>query len=206
MTPIQLVTDWHRKFAVEMPDTPTFDPGVCALRIALISEESKELEDAIFDSNRVEILDALCDLQYVLSGTVVATGMDSMVSKFSTPKESDVAYLVRRFQFQTTRLAKDLARGYPANIGNRLSVMQDLLDQIIGATGFDGVFARAFLAVHNNNCGKTWTPSEFTDANDGRLRAWPCEWRAGCLVVKNEIGKVMKPPGFEKVELSEFVS
>jgi hypothetical protein len=42
----------------------------CNLRVSLLSEELKELEEAIEKKNIVEIADALCDLQYVLSGAI----------------------------------------------------------------------------------------------------------------------------------------
>ena len=53
----------------------------CQLRIDLIAEELKELQEAVDDNNMVEIADALCDLQYVLSGAVLEFGLGE---KFAT--------------------------------------------------------------------------------------------------------------------------
>ena len=47
----------------------------CKLRVSLIAEELKELEEAIKDNNITEIADALCDLQYVLSGAILEFGL-----------------------------------------------------------------------------------------------------------------------------------
>lgn len=47
----------------------------CQLRIDLIAEELKELQEAVDDGNMVEIADALCDLQYVLAGSVLEFGL-----------------------------------------------------------------------------------------------------------------------------------
>lgn len=47
----------------------------CELRVSLIAEELKELEEAIKDNDLVEIADALCDIQYVLSGAVLEFGL-----------------------------------------------------------------------------------------------------------------------------------
>lgn len=47
----------------------------CQLRIDLIAEELKELQEAVDDGNMVEIADALCDLQYVLTGAVLEFGL-----------------------------------------------------------------------------------------------------------------------------------
>lgn len=45
------------------------------LRIELIAEELKELQEAVDENNMVEIADALCDLQYVLAGAVLEFGL-----------------------------------------------------------------------------------------------------------------------------------
>jgi predicted HAD superfamily Cof-like phosphohydrolase len=47
----------------------------CQLRIDLIAEELKELQEAVNDNNMVEVADALCDLQYVLAGAVLEFGL-----------------------------------------------------------------------------------------------------------------------------------
>ena len=54
---------------------------VRALRLALITEELAELTVASIDRNTVGALDALCDLQYVLDGTVLAFGMDGVADE-----------------------------------------------------------------------------------------------------------------------------
>lgn len=51
------------------------------LRLKLISEEFKELEKAIEDKNLVEIMDAFCDLEYVLLGAVIEFGMFNTFQK-----------------------------------------------------------------------------------------------------------------------------
>lgn len=51
------------------------------LRIDLIAEELKELQEAVENNDLVEVADALCDLQYVLAGAVLEFGLGS---KFKT--------------------------------------------------------------------------------------------------------------------------
>lgn len=51
------------------------------LRVSLIAEELKELEDAIKNNDIVEVADALCDIQYVLSGAILEFGLGN---KFKT--------------------------------------------------------------------------------------------------------------------------
>lgn len=45
------------------------------LRIDLIAEELKELQEAVDNDDLVEVADALCDLQYVLAGAVLEFGL-----------------------------------------------------------------------------------------------------------------------------------
>jgi len=47
----------------------------CALRVSLIAEELKELQEAIENQDIVEVADALCDIQYVLSGAILEFGL-----------------------------------------------------------------------------------------------------------------------------------
>jgi len=51
------------------------------LRIDLIAEELKELQEAVDNNDLVEVADALCDLQYVLAGAVLEFGLGT---KFKT--------------------------------------------------------------------------------------------------------------------------
>lgn len=70
------VAEFHQTFKHPILPTPTIpDEQRCKLRVALLAEELKELEEAIADNNITEIADALCDLQYVLSGAVLEFGL-----------------------------------------------------------------------------------------------------------------------------------
>ena len=70
------VAEFHRTFQhpiKEIPGIPS--PKRCELRVSLIAEELDELRQAITDGDMVEIADALCDIQYVLSGAVLEFGL-----------------------------------------------------------------------------------------------------------------------------------
>jgi len=70
------VAEFHRTFGHPILPIPTIPSKErCALRVALIREELHELEAAIQDNDIVEIADALCDIQYVLSGAVLEFGL-----------------------------------------------------------------------------------------------------------------------------------
>jgi predicted HAD superfamily Cof-like phosphohydrolase len=70
------VAEFHRIFQhpiLSKPGIPSQDR--CELRIALIREELEELKVAIMKEDLVAIADALCDIQYVLSGAVLEFGL-----------------------------------------------------------------------------------------------------------------------------------
>jgi len=70
------VAEFHKTFKHPIVDEPKIPSKKrCDLRVALISEELEELVDAIKDNDIVEIADALCDIQYVLSGAVLEFGL-----------------------------------------------------------------------------------------------------------------------------------
>lgn len=73
---LNLVADFHRTFKhpiLNEPQIPSEDR--CKLRVALIDEELKELEVAILEKDIVAVADALCDIQYVLSGAILEFGL-----------------------------------------------------------------------------------------------------------------------------------
>lgn len=74
--PLNDVSAFHETFELPILDQPTIpDPSRCELRINLIEEELKELKDAIAANDLVEVADAFCDLQYVLSGAILEFGL-----------------------------------------------------------------------------------------------------------------------------------
>jgi predicted HAD superfamily Cof-like phosphohydrolase len=73
---LNLVAQFHRTFKHPILDRPAIpDETRCKLRVALIAEELKELEVAILEKDVVGIADALCDIQYVLSGAILEFGL-----------------------------------------------------------------------------------------------------------------------------------
>lgn len=74
--PLNQVAEFHRTFKAPILQNPEIpSPERCELRVSLLQEELNELQDAINDKDLVEIADALCDLQYVLSGAVLEFGL-----------------------------------------------------------------------------------------------------------------------------------
>ncbi|GAA5031711.1 hypothetical protein GCM10011506_20180 [Marivirga lumbricoides] len=76
------VKQFHQTFnhpIVEHPAIPAKNRA--DLRVNLLKEELQELEEAVANNDLVEVADALCDLQYVLSGAILEFGLGT---KFST--------------------------------------------------------------------------------------------------------------------------
>lgn len=73
---LNAVAAFHQTFKLPVLDAPHIpDASRCQLRINLLQEELNELKQAIEDHNIVEVADALCDLQYVLSGAILEFGL-----------------------------------------------------------------------------------------------------------------------------------
>lgn len=87
------VAAFHKTFQHPVLETPTIpDEKRCALRVELISEELKELSEAIKENDLVEIADALCDIQYVLSGAILEFGMgDKFKALFDEVQRSNMS-------------------------------------------------------------------------------------------------------------------
>ena len=87
------VAEFHKTFQHPILEKPTIpDETRCQLRVSLIAEELKELEHAIADHNIVEIADALCDIQYVLSGAVLEFGLaDRFKALFDEVQRSNMS-------------------------------------------------------------------------------------------------------------------
>ena len=90
---LNLVAEFHRTFKhpiLEEPKIPGEDR--CKLRVALIAEELKELEVAILEKDIVGVADALCDIQYVLSGAILEFGLgDKFKALFEEVQRSNMS-------------------------------------------------------------------------------------------------------------------
>lgn len=75
-SPLNQVAEFHTTFKHPIEKEPVIpSEDRCKLRVALLAEELRELEVAIRDKDIVEVADALCDLQYVLSGAILEFGL-----------------------------------------------------------------------------------------------------------------------------------
>lgn len=87
------VAEFHKTFNAPILDKPQIPSKErCELRVSLLQEELNELKQAIEDHDIVEIADALCDLQYVLSGAVLEFGLgEKFVKLFNEVQRSNMS-------------------------------------------------------------------------------------------------------------------
>lgn len=76
------VQEFNSTFGVETYETPKIDvfdsnPDLVKLRLSLVTEECKELIDAVKDKDFIETCDALADILYVCYGFFDAIGVDA---------------------------------------------------------------------------------------------------------------------------------
>ncbi|RZK79443.1 MAG: hypothetical protein EOO85_03600 [Pedobacter sp.] len=82
LSALSQVAEFHQTFKHPIIENASIPSKVRSqLRIDLIAEELKELQEAVENDDLVEVADALCDLQYVLAGAVLEFGLGA---KFKT--------------------------------------------------------------------------------------------------------------------------
>jgi len=70
------VAQFHRTFGLPVLEEPLVPSKErIRLRLSLLEEELKELREALDEDDIIETADALCDLQYVLSGAILEFGL-----------------------------------------------------------------------------------------------------------------------------------
>lgn len=77
MDTLALVREWHECFSVPVAPAPGIPADRMQMRLAILEEEVRELRAAAEAGDLVEVLDALCDIQYVLDGTFLEFGLHS---------------------------------------------------------------------------------------------------------------------------------
>lgn len=94
------VGKFHELFDLPVLEKPTIpDDKRCNLRVALLEEELSELKEAIENNDLVGVADALCDLQYVLSGAVLEFGMGSKFkSLFDEVQRSNMSKACKTYE------------------------------------------------------------------------------------------------------------
>ena len=116
------VAQFHQTFGAPILAEPTIpSPERCGLRVSLLAEELDELKEAIAANDLVEIADALCDLQYVLSGAVLEFGLgEKFVDLFNEVQRSNMSKAC-----QSLEEAKNTVKFYQDKDGTEAEIKEE---------------------------------------------------------------------------------
>lgn len=94
------VAKFHSTFELPILEKPIIpSPERCKLRISLLQEELNELKEAIEQNDLVEVADALCDIQYVLSGAILEFGLaEKFKTLFNEVQRSNMSKTCKSFE------------------------------------------------------------------------------------------------------------
>lgn len=98
----ELVDKFNSMFQ-DKPGQVTIDKEAINLRIRLLKEEISELKEAALLNDKIEVLDALCDILYIFAGTVNVIGFTQ--DEFNTAFEE--VHKTNMAKFLTTKEAAE---------------------------------------------------------------------------------------------------
>lgn len=137
------VSEFHKTFEVPiLPNGPQIPSKQrCDLRISLLQEELIELSDAIKENNLIEIADAFCDLQYVLTGAILEFGMgDKFVEMFNEVHRSNMSKAcdsleeaIKTIEYYKTQKDTD---GYYKKVGDKWLVYRISDDKVLKSINY----------------------------------------------------------------------
>ena len=147
------VADFHTTFNAPILDTPQIPSEQrCELRVNLLQEELNELSQAIKDNDLVEITDALCDIQYVLSGAVLEFGLgDKFVELFNEVQRSNMSKACDTQQEALMTLyhykKKDGTEGYYKKINGKWLVYRASDDKVLKSINYSPANLKDILGL-----------------------------------------------------------
>ena len=147
------VADFHRTFNAPILETPQIPSEQrCELRVNLLQEELNELSQAIKDNDLVEIADALCDIQYVLSGAVLEFGLgDKFVELFNEVQRSNMSKACDTQQEALITLShykkKDGTEGYYKKINGKWLVYRASDDKVLKSINYSPANLKDILGL-----------------------------------------------------------
>jgi predicted HAD superfamily Cof-like phosphohydrolase len=186
----EMVKDFHRKFELEINDTPTYfapQHPVRQLRVKLNDEETKELQES---KDIYEVADALGDLMYVTLGAGVSYGVSMLNPKLilditEGPKQTilDLSpHINLSFEFLKAKNIEHACISDPSELVNK---PQDIYYSIFNFCCIYNLnIFPVFNEIHRSNMTKVWP--------DGK-------------VYKNEYGKVIKPATYSPANIKAIV-
>ena len=145
------VAEFHRTFNAPILDTPQIPSEQrCQLRVSLLQEELDELAQALKDKDLVEVADALCDIQYVLSGAVLEFGLgEKFVELFNEVQRSNMSKACSTEEEAQKTLEhykqKDGTEGYYKQVGDKWVTYRNGDDKVLKSVGYSPANIKSML-------------------------------------------------------------
>ena len=139
---IKMVEEFHKTFNAPVLETPQIPSKErCDLRINLMQEELNEIKEAIENNDFVEISDGLCDLMYVLVGSILEFGLkDKFNTLFNEVQRSNMSKACRTQQEALETLSyykqKDGTEGRYEEINGKYIVYRSTDNKVLKSVGY----------------------------------------------------------------------
>jgi len=139
---IKMVEEFHKTFnapILESPQIPSKER--CDLRINLMQEELNEIKEAIENGDFVEISDGLCDLMYVLCGSILEFGLkDKFDELFDEVQRSNMSKACNSQQEALATLShykqKDGTEGRYEEVNGKYIVYRSADNKVLKSVGY----------------------------------------------------------------------
>ena len=145
------VAEFHRTFKAPILETPQIPAADrCRLRVSLIAEELREVQEAIDNQDLVEVADALCDIQYVLSGAVLEFGLgEKFVHLFNEVQRSNMSKACSTYAEAEATVAyyakKDGTEAEIVQDGDKFLVYRILDNKVLKSVGYSPADLKGIL-------------------------------------------------------------
>lgn len=141
---LKAVLEFHKTMGLKTRKSPGFpesdegrtDQGKIDLRLDLLDEEVKELEQASQKRNLPDVLDALCDIQYILWGAVLDYGLqDVFAEAFTEVQRSNMSkFCINTQEAKNSTDAYTFNKGveaYYKKVGNNFVIYRSADDKVL---------------------------------------------------------------------------
>ena len=139
---IKMVEEFHKTFNAPVLETPQIPSKErCNLRINLMQEELNEIKEAIENNDFVEISDGLCDLMYVLVGSILEFGLkDKFNELFNEVQRSNMSKACTSHQEALETLShykqKDGTEGRYEEVNGKYIVYRSVDNKVLKSVGY----------------------------------------------------------------------
>ena len=150
---LEMVSEFHKTFNAPILETPQIPSTErCNLRVSLMQEELNEIKEAIENNDLVEVVDGLCDLMYVLSGSILEFGLrDKFVELFNEVQRSNMSKACNTQQEALMTLShykkKDGTEGYYKKINGKWLVYRASDDKVLKSINYSPANLKDILGL-----------------------------------------------------------